>query len=216
MTSFIIDKLLTLPGILIGLSLHEFGHAYTAYKLGDESQKYRGRLSIDPLKHLDPIGFLLLLVVGFGWAKPVQFDPRSFKNPRRDDSIVALAGPLMNLIVAVAMGLIFGALILLNRKGIIQNNQVFEIILTIISNAIAINLSLMVFNLIPIPPLDGHYVFANIFGAKVWNFYYKYADYLRFGLILCIVLNFTSYILGPIVTKLYGYILYFSLHLFGV
>lgn len=203
MIDIIISKLLILPGILIGLSVHEFAHAYVAYKLGDDSQKFQGRLTLDPTKHIDPLGFLFLLLVGFGWAKPVMVNSRMFKNPRRDDSLVSVAGPLMNLITAILFTVILGLVLIF----IPDSSQITDIVITIITGIIQINLVLMVFNLIPIPPLDGHHIFGNIFGAPVWNFYYKYADMLRIGLMLLIILGGTSFIISPIVNKTYSFLI---------
>lgn len=203
MIDIIISKLLILPGILIGLSVHEFAHAYVAYKLGDDSQRFQGRLTLDPTKHIDPLGFLFLLLVGFGWAKPVMVNSRMFKNPRRDDSLVSVAGPLMNLITAILFTVILGLVLIF----IPDSSQITDIVITIITGIIQINLVLMVFNLIPIPPLDGHHIFGNIFGAPVWNFYYKYADMLRFGLMLIIILGGTSFIISPIVNKTYSFLI---------
>ncbi|HBB29966.1 MAG TPA: site-2 protease family protein [Clostridiales bacterium] len=203
MIDIIISKLLILPGILIGLSVHEFAHAYVAYKLGDDSQRFQGRLTLDPTKHIDPLGFLFLLLVGFGWAKPVMVNSRMFKNPRRDDSLVSVAGPLMNLITAILFTVILGLVLIF----IPNSSQIIDIVITIITGIIQINLVLMVFNLIPIPPLDGHHIFGNIFGAPVWNFYYKYADMLRIGLMLIIILGGTSFIISPIVESTYEFLI---------
>jgi Zn-dependent protease len=97
----IIPMLLTLPGVLVAISIHEYGHALAAYKMGDNTAKAQGRLTLNPLKHLDPIGFLCLLIFRFGWAKPVPVNPRNFGNPRRDDIIVSLAGVGMNLLTSI-------------------------------------------------------------------------------------------------------------------
>ena len=97
----IIDTLYSLPGIVIGLTLHEYCHALAAYKLGDGTAKADGRLTFDPIKHIDPIGFLFIVIAGFGWAKPVSFDPRNLAHPRRDRVIIALAGPLSNLALGI-------------------------------------------------------------------------------------------------------------------
>lgn len=198
MIDIIISKLLILPGILIGLSVHEFAHAYVAYKLGDDSQRFQGRLTLDPTKHIDPLGFLFLLLVGFGWAKPVMVNSRMFKNPRRDDSLVSVAGPLMNLITAVIFTVVLGIVYYIAISTSTINNQVVTILIIVIQNIMSINLVLMIFNLIPIPPLDGHHILGNIFGAKVWNFYYKYSDFLRMGLMLALIIGSTRLIPNPI------------------
>lgn len=199
----IVNKLLILPGILIGLSVHEFAHAFVAYKLGDSSQRFQGRLTLDPTKHIDPLGFLFLLLVGFGWAKPVMVNSREFKNPRVDDTLVSLAGPLMNLITAVIFTVVLGAALIYMSNG----NQITDIIITIITGIIQINLVLMVFNLIPIPPLDGHHILGNIGGAPVWNFYYKNAEILRFALMALIIFGGTKFIISPIVNKTYSFLI---------
>ena len=162
-----------LPGIIVGLTLHEFCHALAAYLLGDHTAKEQGRLTFNPIKHIDVIGFLFIIIAGFGWAKPVQFNPQNLKSPRRDKAIIAAAGPLSNLILAI----IFVAILKwwMNLPENLVPSERAEKIFTILYSegfiifmrglysAILINLGLFVFNLFPIPPLDGsHIVFSGL------------------------------------------------------
>lgn len=192
--SFILNRLIILPGILIGISIHEFAHGYAAYKMGDDTPLVQGRLTIDPIKHIDPLGFLCLLFFGFGWAKPVQINSRNFKNPRRDDIIVSLAGCVANFITAI----IFTGIMFLLYK-LFPATSLTTTIQSILSAVVSINIVLMVFNLIPIPPLDGHHIVGNIIGARAWNFYYKYYDHLRFLMMILIVFGLISEIIYPFV-----------------
>lgn len=200
--SYILDKLMILPGILLAISIHEFAHAYAAVKLGDNTPIAMGRLSVNPLKHLDPIGFLCLLLVGFGWAKPVMIDPRNFKNPKRDDIIVSLAGPLSNFVMAF----IFAGIMKLVDM-FLPVTDLTQIVWVVLSGTVSINLVLMVFNLIPLPPLDGHHILGNLGGAAVWNFYHRYGEQLRFTMLLLIIFDVVSKVIGPIVMFLYRFLL---------
>lgn len=200
--SYFLNKLLILPGILLAISIHEFSHGYAAVKLGDDTPKLQGRLTLNPLKHLDPLGFLCLFLVGFGWAKPVMINSRNFKNPRRDDLLVSLAGPLSNFIMAF----IFAGLMKLVDM-FLPDTSLKQIVLAVFNGTVLINIVLMVFNLIPIPPLDGHHILGNIGGAPVWNFYHKYYDFLRFGMLLLIVFNIISMIIGPAVQFIYSFLM---------
>ncbi len=134
------------PAILFGLTIHEFSHGYVAYRLGDPTAKMMGRLTLNPLKHLDPIGTIALFFFRFGWAKPVPINPAYFRHPTRDMALSALAGPAANLITAAIAGLVIRVFILLGITGFA---------LTIANYFVLFNVILCFFNLIPIPPLDG-------------------------------------------------------------
>ena len=162
-----------LPGIIIGLTVYEYCHALAAYKLGDHTAREMGRLSFNPLKHIDIIGFLFIIFAGFGWAKPVQFNPENLSRPRRDKAIIAAAGPLSNLILAFAfIGLVWLLLFLasaLNSPGGLNSffsyffPRIFSGLFAVIYYGAMINMGLFIFNLLPVPPLDGsHIVFSGL------------------------------------------------------
>jgi Zn-dependent protease len=138
--------ILSAPAILFGLTIHEFSHSWVAWRLGDPTAKMMGRLTLNPLKHLDPIGTIALFLFRFGWAKPVPIDPRNFRHPTRDMAISSLAGPAANLLTAAVAGLILRLLILF---------QVGGFAVAVFTYFVLFNLILCFFNLIPIPPLDG-------------------------------------------------------------
>ena len=167
------NMLYSLPGIIIGLTVHECCHALAAHKLGDHTARQQGRMSINPLKHIDPIGFIFIIFAGFGWAKPVQFNPENLRYPRRDKAIIAAAGPLSNLVLAlVFVALIRGWIALLDSAALYDRAQQiisflvsrpFMGFIELVLRAAAINFGLFVFNLFPIPPLDGsHIVFSGL------------------------------------------------------
>jgi Zn-dependent protease len=186
-----------LPGIIIGLSFHEFAHAWVANKCGDPTPKYQNRITISPLAHIDPMGFLALIFIGFGWGKPVIINPNNFKKPRRDELFVSLAGVTLNLILAIAFT---GVLRLLYEVALVFMRTTPGMILEeIIISIIYINIVLMVFNLLPIPPLDGFNVITQIFNLRNTEFYYRVYDKGFFILMILILFNVTSKILVPIV-----------------
>ena len=162
-----------LPGIILGLTVHEYCHALAAYKLGDHTARDQGRMTFNPLRHIDPIGFLFIIIAGFGWAKPVQFNPGNLRYPRRDKAIIAAAGPLSNLALALLfIAIIRGWLALLAAlAGSAGAERVFSIIysdpflffINMVFRMATINLGLFIFNLFPIPPLDGsHIAFSGL------------------------------------------------------
>lgn len=169
-TGEILDLLISIPGILIAITFHEFAHAKTADILGDDTPRYEGRLSLNPLDHIDPIGFIMLLFAGFGWGKPVHVNPRNYNRTmsmEKADSIVSIAGPVTNFILAI----IFTILYFLLYKFIgLTTNTTILILMSMIQYTITINIGLGVFNLIPLPPLDGSKVIKPIlpYNAKTW------------------------------------------------
>ena len=195
----ILTKLLMLPGIILGLSFHEFAHAWVSDKLGDPTPRRQGRVTINPLAHIDWIGFLALLLVGFGWGKPVQIDPSYYKNKRRDEFLVSIAGVTMNLILAVIISIPAKLMIKTFSAG--TSELVYNIYL-ILFYAVTINLVLMIFNLIPCPPLDGWGIITQLFGLDKYDWWYKVYQYGTWILLALIVTNVTDHIITPLVTMM--------------
>lgn len=175
--------LLTIPVMLISLTLHEVAHGYAAYKCGDGTAKAFGRLNLNPLAHLDPVGTLLLLFIGFGWAKPVPVNPRNFRKPRRDMFIVSIAGIVVNLLLGL-----LGVLLLYGcYKLDFLSANISRVTLTFFYYFAVLNIGLAIFNLIPLPPLDGSKVLSTILPPIVSARYLRleyYARYIFLGLIL--------------------------------
>jgi len=182
---YLLDMIYRIPGILIAIAFHECAHAYSAYKLGDPTARNLGRMTLDPLKHLDLIGGIMLLLVGYGWAKPVPVNPRNFKKLRRDDTIVSLAGCAVNFVLAF---LLTGIFYLVANGFKVQN----EIVLRLIESAVMVNIGLGIFNLIPIPPLDGYHVLKNIFirlGPRFWGQYERFGPFILIAVVFSGVLD---------------------------
>jgi len=197
-----------LPGVIIGLTLHEYCHAMAAYKLGDKTARDMGRMTFNPLKHIDPIGFIFILIAGFGWAKPVQFNPANLRYPRRDKAIIAAAGPLSNLILAlVFIAIVRGWIAAVSNPSFdAEQNSIFNILvsshfigfMTIVYFSAMINLGLFIFNLLPLPPLDGsHIVFSGLNLSRETEYMI-----MKIGapalFIIIIVQNFTGSTILPI------------------
>lgn len=196
------QTLLSLPGLLIALSLHEFAHAYTAYKLGDPTPEMQGRVTISPLAHLDPVGTICLLFAGFGWGKPVQINPMNFKNPEKDSAKVAAAGPIMNLLLSVIFAIVYGIVIVIGIKTDNYNTANASLAYIVISNiviyAMLLNIGLALFNLLPFPPLDGSKIYRAFLKGKAKQFLYFLERYSWLFIMILFMTHLASYIIIPI------------------
>lgn len=185
-----ISFIIIVGALIISLSIHEFAHAYVADKLGDNTARILGRVTIDPRAHLDPVGTLMLLFAGFGWGKPVPFNPINLKNPKRDSALIAFAGPMSNFIMALGFTLI------------VKLIGVSSLLSAILLPLVYYNLILGVFNLIPVHPLDGFKVVAGILPP---NLYIQWMQMQSYGVVILIILIFTnslSVVIGPILNLL--------------
>ena len=202
-TDWIVNRLLMMPAIITGLSLHEFGHAFVADRLGDPTPRAQGRVTINPMSHIDPMGLLCLIFAGFGWGIPVQINPDYYKNRRRDEALTAVAGVTMNLCIAVVSTIITKILITV-APGAFLYSTVGEVIVEILQYMIWINLVLMVFNLIPVPPLDGFNIITQIFNLQKYPWYQRVYASGSLILLLLILFNVTGFILTPTVNFFYS------------
>lgn len=191
--------LLTLPGVIIAMTFHEFAHAWVADKLGDTTPRAQGRLTLNPLSHIDPFGIILLLFTNIGWGKPVQINPNNFnsnKSIETCEALVSLAGPVMNIILAFIFMIIYYTLYYFVSCP--------PIILLVIFYIITVNIGLGIFNLLPIPPLDGSKIFARFlpYNAKAWidrNMQYIYIVFL-----ILWITNVLSWIVSPVISAVFN------------
>ena len=183
----LMSLLISAPGVLIAITFHEFAHAFVADRLGDDTARREGRLSLNPKDHLDPIGTLMLLVAGFGWGKPVHVDPRNYTRKmsmEKGEALVSIAGPVMNFIVAFVFALIYYAIYKFASYSFLVST-VGNAVLLIIAGVVSINIGLGVFNLIPLPPLDGSKVIIPFlpYNAKQWFYNNERIFYIAFVLL---------------------------------
>lgn len=196
LTDWLLTALYRIPGIVIGLSFHEWAHAYAAYRHGDPTARNLGRMTVNPAAHIDPIGIAMLLIAGFGWARPVPVNTRNFKNPRKDEIIVSLAGVTTNLIIAFLFTGVLFAVTLFTQN---------EIAYGLILNVIFINLGLCLFNLLPIPPLDGYHVFQSIFARVLGYRFFQFVErYSTVILIAILVLSSNTGFIGTAVLLIFN------------
>jgi Zn-dependent protease len=183
----IYNTLIFLPGVIIGLTVHEFAHAYTAYLLGDNTAKDNGRISLNPLKHIDWLGFILIIIMGFGWAKPVSFNPNNLKKKHRDEILISIAGPFSNLILACIFIILIEIFVKFNL--IVSKDSPLLLILFVSGQ---INVGLAFFNMLPIPPLDGSHLYLTFLQKRNPELMIKFYRFGMWGLFMLIMLdNFT-------------------------
>ncbi len=193
--------LIQAPVILFALTVHEFCHAWVADLLGDDTAKRQGRLTLNPIAHLDPLGTVLMFIAGFGWAKPVPVNPVNFKDPRKGMLLVAVAGPASNLVMAIAAGLLLRFTIP-NLTGVELNStfsSVIAVSLVMIILTLQFGIALAVFNMIPIPPLDGSRV---LYGILPQNQAYAYSRFEPYGMLIL----FGLFIFGG---RVFSYVLWY-------
>jgi Zn-dependent protease len=191
--SFAINKLLVLGVVCISLTVHELSHGWVAYQLGDDTAKARGRLSLNPLKHIDPIGLLMLLVANFGWAKPVPVDPRNFQKVDQQTGMLltALAGPMSNIVLTF-----LGVMLMSGLPAAFWSNHVY--LLAFMYIFITLNANLAFFNLLPVPPLDGSKILFGILPKRFYGLLYQLERYGGVLLIILIISNITELIIFPL------------------
>jgi len=189
--NFILQLIILAPPILLALTVHEFAHGYVAYRFGDPTARDQGRLTLNPLKHLDPLGTLAFFIIKIGWAKPVPVNPGYFKNPRKDMLWVALAGPAVNFVLAVVSALCVKVVWFIATN--IPYSAMAEAILVplneVLMASVWINLVLCIFNFLPIPPLDGSKILAGLLPPDMAR---SYASVERYGFAIIMLLAFTG------------------------
>lgn len=215
----IVYLLLLAPAFVSALTIHEFAHAWAGHKLGDDTAQRQGRLTLDPMAHLDPMGTLLIVVAILfnfpliGWAKPVPFNPRNLDNPRRDSILIAIAGPISNILQALVwLALLFALRMIAQSTGhffdldqvidILRRspnmNSIPDILATVCTTGVLINIMLAAFNMIPLPPLDGHYVLEGLGPSFVADLFEQIRPYSFMILLGLLWTGVISLVLGPI------------------
>ena len=191
--------LLSIPIFFLALSLHEAAHGFVANKLGDPTAKLHGRLTLNPFKHFDVIGFVMLMLVGFGWAKPVPIDTRNFKKPKRDMAISAIAGPISNLLLALVFTVLFKLFSLAYSNPAIDDalflSTPWRLLGVFLYYGIRLNVMFAVFNLLPIPPFDGSRLVLAVLPSHI---YFKIQKYERYIMLVLIILLFTGILNVPL------------------
>ena len=195
----LLTLLLSIPGILIAITFHEFAHAFVADKLGDDTPRRQGRLSLNPLAHLDIYGTFLMIVAGFGWGKPVQINPNNFRRTitiKKGEALVSIAGPAMNLILAIVFSIIYGLIIKFGGLTFILSNT-GSIISEIIQYIIAMNVGLCVFNLLPLPALDGSKILLAFLPTKAQTWFEEHEKMLYIIFIVIWLTPISSLLIEP-------------------
>ena len=215
--SALLGLAISIPGILIGITFHEFAHAWVADKLGDDTPRRQGRLTLNPLAHLDPYGAILMLFAGFGWGKPVEINPNNFNRKvalKQGNAIVSFAGPAMNLILAVIFSIIYGLIVAFGNTFVLTTTG--GVVLLALQYTITMNVGLAIFNLIPLPPLDGSKILMHFlpYNGKVWMQNNSYLFQMIF--LLLVLTRVTSTIITPVIYVAYNGIMSLVAMVFGL
>jgi Zn-dependent protease len=189
--NFLSQILIQLPILLISLTIHEFSHGYAAYKLGDDTAKRAGRLTLNPISHIDPLGLIMLFIARIGWAKPVPINPYNFQNYKRDTAITAAAGPAANFSLAIILALVFNFIKKVNPDIMYNASGFSQIMLSMLLYAVLINLALGLFNLIPVPPMDGSKILGGFLSDDA---YAKFTAQEKKGAQILMIVLVSSYI----------------------
>lgn len=213
----LLSFVLSIPGILIAITFHEFAHAFAADKLGDDTPRRQGRLNLNPFTHLDLFGTIMLVFAGFGWGKPVEINPRNFNRNislSKAEAIVAAAGPIMNFIIALVFEIIacliakFAPMFYLSDTGLLVN--------TILMSIVLINLGLGIFNLIPLPPLDGSKILGGFLSYNVKNWIDSHSQIFELAFIILWIVGILSFIVSPLISITYSGLTYLCESIFGL
>ena len=205
--------LMWLPIIMLSLSFHEASHAFIAYKLGDPTARNFGRVTLNPVKHLDPIGFIAMLTIGFGWAKPCPVNTRNFRNPKKGFALSSLAGPVSNMILALGFTVLMAIfyliyLIVAIVRGLAEPPVFVDYIQMFLYYGIYLNVSLAIFNFLPVPPLDGSRILGLILPDKVYYAFLKYERYIGIGFAVLVIMlsqfniSIIDFIVSPVTNLL--------------
>ena len=221
----LLSFVISIPGILIAITFHEFAHAFAADKLGDDTPRRQGRLNLNPFKHLDLFGTIMLVFAGFGWGKPVEINPRNFNRKMslsKAEAIVAAAGPLMNFLLAIVFEIILCLIIKfapgINIIGgiIYSSNQAVGLAMTVAESIIAINIGLGVFNLIPLPPLDGSKILCGFLPYNAKNWMDSHSQIFEIVFIALWIVGILSLIVEPIILIINNGLTNLFLQMFGI
>ena len=196
--------LVGIPGVLLAITFHEFAHGFVAYKLGDNTAKMEGRLSLNPFAHLDPIGTLMLVLIGMGWGKPVHVNPSNYTRKismEKGEAIVSIAGPLMNIILAFVFGIIFCLVHKFAGETFLASTVGF-IIISMIQSTIITNIGLGIFNLIPLPPLDGSKIIMPFLPYKAKQFFINNEQIFYLVFIVLWISGIAGRIISPAISWL--------------
>ena len=196
----LLSLLISIPGVLIAITFHEFAHAFVSDKLGDDTPRRQGRFTLNPLAHIDPIGFFMLIVADFGWGKPVEINPRNFNRKMSmsaQEALVAVAGPVMNIIIAFILTIILFAIATFSGTFIFKTAGSFLVIA--VQMAISVNIGLGVFNLIPVPPLDGSKILMHILPTNAKNWVIEHQNIFYIVFLILWITDLVSYIISPVI-----------------